>query len=361
MKFRTFKQSISTNMDKLQAKIEKTINSELENIAAMLTKKCNETIQQVFSTFSAEIIAKCGIEATTLQEIWTDTCMNTPLALNIKKNPVNPQSDSTKQSQTCIAILQRGKNAGSPCGVRTKNGSSHCARHSHLSEQAPEPKTATKKSTNPSDKPTGPILRYNPTIKHFVHPETGIVLDSDRSTIIGKYVDNEIRQLSKTDFKNAVENYGFKINADSSPAHLEKTSPNNQPTTDDPKTKSKAKPAKKSKSNEEEETEKKEAVEADEEEEAEKEEEEAEKEEEEEAEEAEEEEEEEEEAEEEEEEAEEEEEEEEEEEVPVVQIVKRRIKPTDEKSKSKSKSRASSRGTTKQTKEVKEILAAFGH
>jgi hypothetical protein len=209
-------------MDQLQSKIESTVNNELAKISEILIQRCNEAVQEAFSAFAAELVAKCGIEAYTIEEIWSESCSQLPL--NLTKASVK-QEKREGPKDGCVAVLQRGKNAGNRCGSRPKDGGKYCSRHAHLAEKGDEEgadgadtpktkKTVTKTTKTPAkkttNKNTNPTLRYNTKIRHFVHAESGLVLDADRKTIVGRYVDNEVRPLSGDDLKEA-EKHGFKI------------------------------------------------------------------------------------------------------------------------------------------------------
>lgn len=203
-------------MDTLQTKIETIVNNELDKISKTLITRCQEAVAEAFSAFSAELVNRCGIEASVIEEIW-----NSKIPINITKSTSNSKPVKNKDTPTdgCTAILQRGKNAGQKCGSRPKNGGNYCSRHAHLEQKEDSTTTDTKSNSKRKETASGknetqshpkPTLRYNTEIRHFVHSETGLVLDADRKTIIGRYIDNEIHHLSTDDIVNA-EKHGFKI------------------------------------------------------------------------------------------------------------------------------------------------------
>jgi len=185
-----------------------------------------------------------GIDKSELESVWrncgkhlensdenNDNIKNEEVKEEIYENPTKCLKTENNSAVTCPYIFIKGKRVNEICGSKSVLGQVYCIHHK--SNEGKDPKSNAKRTykvPKPLDsivssmkgiqsKPTDEdLLRpyLNKDINKMWHPSTKMVFESSKKlVVIGRYIDGEIRDLTKEDIK-ICKKTGFEIKEDTS-------------------------------------------------------------------------------------------------------------------------------------------------
>ena len=196
----------------------------------MLVKSIENIIVKAIREYNSKLSEKYSLDISDLEELWNEVSGDSSVKKKSgrKTEKVDTDSVDTKTSKKsnkeggCPYLFTKGKNEGSTCGSKPKDGGEYCSRHQKFEgvgqtekKKIPEAKKSIvsqeKKKESPVSK-TKPqiVIRLNKEIGKYWNPETTLVFKSkDERIVIGSFKDDKINSLTDDDIE-ACEKYGFK-------------------------------------------------------------------------------------------------------------------------------------------------------
>jgi len=183
----------------------------LKNLEKNITATVKEYIQRIVSQYDTT-------DEDTLWKLWEETEGKKSTK---KPAPAKASISSTQSSSGCPYKYNKGKNEGTICGVKSKNGNVYCATHKKYEGQDPKEKKVvptTKKVATASSsvasccevkENSDRVLRKNKDIDMLWHPATEMVFRSaEKRIVIGKANGKKVDKLSASDILTC-KKWGF--------------------------------------------------------------------------------------------------------------------------------------------------------
>ena len=194
LKLRTFLKKIE-----LLSKLSKL------NYGTMLVNNIMDIISKNIAKYNAEIAKKYDLDIAELDTVWDEVS-----GAKAKKGRATKSGDSSSNKKSegpcCQYVFSKGKNAGSTCPTKPKDGAEFCSKHNKASSDTP--KKEKKEKPEKVEKKTF-IIRKNKELDMFWNPETTLVFKSKEKVVIGSCKDNKVIPLTDEDVKNC-EKYSLK-------------------------------------------------------------------------------------------------------------------------------------------------------
>ena len=204
----------------------------------MLFKNIENIISANITEYITRVADKYDIDSKELENMWQVICNGSEVSAPVEKKakPAKKKSNDDTASVSgasvksknknveggCPYTFIKGKDEGTICNSKPKDGGEYCSRHQKCEGVGQKDKKkipVAKKSVSskvsspkvsPSKKPTEKVLRLNKEIDKFWNPESGLVFKSkDDRVVIGSYKDEKFEKLTNDDIA-ACEKYGFK-------------------------------------------------------------------------------------------------------------------------------------------------------
>ena len=209
----------------------------------MLFKNIENIISANIAEYITRVSVKYDISSEELENMWQIICnggSEIPTVKVEKKEKAKPASKKKSNDDTasvsgasvksknknveggCPYTFIKGKDEGTICNSKPKDGGEYCSRHQKCEGVGQKDKKkipVAKKSVSskvsspkvsPAKKSTEKVLRLNKEIDKFWNPESGLVFKSkDDRVVIGSYKDDKFEKLTNDDIATC-EKYGFK-------------------------------------------------------------------------------------------------------------------------------------------------------
>jgi len=173
------------------------------NYGTMLVNNIMDIISKNIAKYNAELAKKYNLDIAELDTMWEEVS-----GAKAKKGRESKSSDNKKSEGPCCQyVFSKGKNAGSTCPTKPKDGAEFCSKHNKNSSDTP--KKEKKEKPEKVEKKTF-IIRKNKELDMFWNPETTLVFKSkEEKVVIGSCKDNKVIPLTDEDIKNC-EKYSLK-------------------------------------------------------------------------------------------------------------------------------------------------------
>ena len=226
----------------VQKKIEFLIHLCIYN-SDMLIKNIENIISANITEYISRIADKYNIDNKELENIWNIISQGTEVVVS-KEKPKKEKAKKTDDTGSvsgasvksknksveggCPYVFIKGKDEGTICNSKPKDGAEYCSRHQKCEGvgQKDKKKIPVAKKTvsskvsspkvSPAKKPTEKVLRLNKEIDKFWNPESGLVFKSkDDRVVIGSYKNEKFEKLTDDDIATC-EKFGFKYEIEKS-------------------------------------------------------------------------------------------------------------------------------------------------
>lgn len=199
----------------------------------MLMKSITDIIAKNIREYNVKLAEKYNLDIAELDELWEEVSGDfKPKKTRAKKTDKKEDGDKKEKSSKpatkksteggCPYTFTKGKNEGTVCGSKPKDGGEYCSKHQKFEGvgQTEKKKIPTpEKSATTSDgqeKKKRIVIRMNKDIDKYWNPETKMVFKSkEEKIVIGKYEDEEVKKLTKQDIETC-EKIGFKYDSTNS-------------------------------------------------------------------------------------------------------------------------------------------------
>jgi len=172
----------------------------------MLVNNIMDIISKNIAKYNSELAKKYNLDIDELNTTWEEVS-----GAKAKKGRASKSSESGSNKKSegpcCQYVFSKGKNAGSTCPTKPKDGAEFCSKHNKTSSDTP--KKEKKEKTEKVEKKTF-IIRKNKELDMFWNPETTLVFKSkEEKVVIGSCKDNKVIPLTDEDVKTC-EKYSLK-------------------------------------------------------------------------------------------------------------------------------------------------------
>jgi hypothetical protein len=192
----------------------------------MLLQSIQTFISKTVREYNSKLSEKYNLDIEELEMVWNEISgtSSTKKSLEKKETASETASVTSKKSGEgtgCPYLFTKGKNEGSTCGSKPKDGGQYCGKHQKYEgvEQKEKKKIPLGKKSivspekNKKDTPAAKpqiVIRMNKDINKYWNPETTLVFKSkDDRVVIGSYKEDVLHSLNDDDI-NTCEKYGFK-------------------------------------------------------------------------------------------------------------------------------------------------------
>lgn len=203
-----------------------------------MMKNIENIIGRTVSEYNVQISERWGAPVEELEELWKTIAgvseikkkkprkvkeNDSEVAESVSASSVASKGKSKNKNVEggCPYVFIKGKDEGTICNSKPKDGGEYCGRHQKYEgvgqkekKKSPSVKSVTDKvakpKSTPEKKPVEKVWRINTEIKKFWNPESGLVLKSpDERVVIGSYRDKKFEKLTSEDI-SICEKFGFK-------------------------------------------------------------------------------------------------------------------------------------------------------
>ena len=192
----------------------------------MLIKTITDIIEKNIREYNIKLAEKYNMDISELDQLWEEVSGDSkPKKTRAKKEDKKEEKgakkekkdDSKEKKKTveggCPYTFTKGKNEGTTCGSKPKDGGDYCSKHQKFEGvgQTEKKKIPTpEKSSTETPEKKRIVIRLNKDIDKYWNPETKMVFKSkEEKVVVGKYDDDEIQKLTDGDIETC-KKYCFK-------------------------------------------------------------------------------------------------------------------------------------------------------